>query len=90
MITDTVKCRSCYKYGTLGHTYCECGLMLPGASDDVKKQIIKNVINCFNVMKTSAFVLEMECPNGEQLVAVQAPKFITRRVEHYTCAVKRH
>ena len=39
-------------------TYCECGLVLPGASEEAKEQVLKNVINCFNVLTTSAFVFQ--------------------------------
>ena len=45
MITDTVQCKSCDSYTTPGHTYCKCGRMLPGASDEVKKQVLQNVMN---------------------------------------------
>ena len=49
---------SCYNYATLGHSYCECGLMLPGASEKVKKQVPKEGINCFNILATSAFAVK--------------------------------
>ena len=46
-ITDTVQCESRYNYATSEHTYCKCGLILPGASDEVQKQVLKNMTpNC--------------------------------------------
>ena len=56
MITDTIQCKSCYNNATHGHTWCKSGLVLVGATDEVKKQILKNVINCFDIFRTSAFV----------------------------------
>ena len=37
LVADAVQNKSCYKYATPRHTYCKCGLVLPGASDEVKK-----------------------------------------------------
>ena len=56
MITDNIQFKSCYNYAAPGYTYCKCGLILPGASDEVKKQVLKNVLNCFNFLTTSATV----------------------------------
>ena len=58
MIKETVRCKSCHEYATLGHIYCKCGLVLPQASDEVKKQVLENVIICFSMLTTSAFILQ--------------------------------
>ena len=69
MTTDAVQCRSCTVCVTLGHTHCECGLILFGASQEVKKQVLKNVINCFHILTTGAFAFETEtgCSADSQL-----------------------
>ena len=54
MITDTLQCKSCYNHATPRHTYCKCGLIFLGARDEVKKQGLKNGINCFTLLTTSA------------------------------------
>ena len=54
MITDAVQCKSCYNCGTPGHTYCKCGLVFPGVFDEVKKLVLKNIINCVEKLTTSA------------------------------------
>ena len=41
----------------LSDTNCKCGLILHGASDEVKKQILNNVINCCTKLRTSSFFL---------------------------------
>ena len=46
---------ACHNYATLGPTYC-IGQSLPGASGEVKEQFIKNVMNCFKIFTTGAFV----------------------------------
>ena len=56
--SDTVQCKSFYQYATPGHTSCECGLVLPGASEEVKKQVLQNVINCLVFPTTSAFAFK--------------------------------
>ena len=58
MITNTVQCKSCYNYATPGYTSCKCGFILPGASDEIKKQVPKDVMNFFSMLTTSAFVLK--------------------------------
>ena len=50
MITDTVQRKSCYIYATPGHTNCK-------ARDEVKADVVKNVIICFRMLTSSAFVL---------------------------------
>ena len=57
MITDAVQCTSCYKDATPGHT-SRMWTFSPGASEEVKKQVLKNVINCFNILTTSASVFK--------------------------------
>ena len=39
MIIDTGQCSSGYKHAIPTHTCCECGLILPGRDDEVKKTI---------------------------------------------------
>ena len=58
MITDTEQCRPCYTYATPRHTSCKCGIILLRASEEVQKQVLKNGINWFNVLTTSAFVFK--------------------------------
>ena len=58
MITNIVQCKSCYKYATPGYTSCKCGFVHPGASDEIKKQVPKDVMNFFSMLTTSAFVLK--------------------------------
>ena len=67
MTTDTVKCSSCYNYTTPGHTYCESGCLLLGASEEVKNQVPKNVINCCSILKTSAFVSKTGAARGKTI-----------------------
>ena len=64
MITDNIQFKSCYNYAAPGRTYCKCGLILPGASDEVKKQVLKNVINCFNFLTTGATVFVKKNKNN--------------------------
>ena len=61
MITDTVQCKSYYNHTTSGHTYCNCGFILL-----VKKQVLKNVMNCFSILTTSAFSFQnRKSPEGK-------------------------
>ena len=39
---------------SVGHFYCYCGRILPGASEEAQKQITKNVIQNFDLLTTSA------------------------------------
>ena len=73
MITDAVQCRSCYKNATLGHTYCECGLTLPGVSEEVTKQVQKrrqvfhdahNMRICFQNWKGKTVGCSEDCALG--------------------------
>ena len=82
MITDTVQCRACCKYAALRHANCESRRILLGASDDVKKQVLKNAINWFIVLTTSAFFFfwKRDRPEGKQLVAAKTSGGTTERV----------
>ena len=71
MITDTVQCKSCCHYALPR----QCGRVLPGASDEVKKHVLKNVINCFNTFTTSAFVLTSGTPRGKTIGSSKGVSF---------------
>ena len=51
-----------------------------GASDEVQKQVVKNVINCFTMLRTGSVFGNRENSKGKQLVAGKAPSGITSRV----------
>ena len=53
MITDEEQCQTCYYYATPGHTYPICRQAPPGASDEAKEQVLKNLMHCFNILTTS-------------------------------------
>ena len=53
--TNKIQRERCHKHMSIGHTQCYCGLNLPRASDEVQKQILKNVIQDFELLTTSAF-----------------------------------
>ena len=55
MITDTVQGRTCRKKTQLLDTQNANVYFLSG---EVKKRVLKNVINCFNIFTTSAFVCQ--------------------------------
>ena len=66
MITHTVRCKLCYNYATSSvHTYCNFGFVLLAVSDEVKKQVLKNVINCFSMLTSSALVFKQGQPWGK-------------------------
>ena len=62
-----------------GHTYCPCGKMLPGASDEVAQQVTENVESCFHILTTSTFVFKIGSSRVEPWVAATTPSGTTRR-----------
>ena len=80
MITDTVQSRSCYTYATFRHTCCECGIVLPRAREENKKQGLRNVINCFKRLTTTTLVFKIGTPRGKQLVASKTFNCTRQRV----------
>ena len=54
MLTAAVQFKSCCHDGTPRHTYCKCVIVFLGASDQLNKQVLTNVINCFNILTTRA------------------------------------
>ena len=60
-------------------TCCTCGQANPGASDKVKEQVFTNEMNCFNILATSAFVLELGNPGWKPFVAAKAPNCVSKR-----------
>ena len=89
MITNTVQCKSCYQLRNFRNTSCECGLIFHEARKEVKKQVLKNVINCFSVPRTTAFVFKTGKPRGKQLLAAKAPKLYHKAREHNKNAMKK-
>ena len=81
MITDAVQCRWCYKYATLGHTCCECGLLLLGASEEVQKKFLKNVINCFKKTHNKR--------RGKTLGCNEDSHLYHKAREHHNSAIKK-
>ena len=80
MITHTVRCKLCYNYATSSvHTYCNCGLVLLGASDEVKKQVLKHVINCFSMLTSSTCFQTGTALRENIWIAVKDPSCVTRR-----------
>ena len=71
MITDATLCHTCYHDAPLGHTRCTCGHTNPGASDEVKEQVLNNVMSCLKTPTTFAFVLKQGTPE-EKLVAAKS------------------
>ena len=52
----------------------------PGASEEVQKQVLKNVSNCFNILSQQThLVSKLESPEGKQLVAAKTPSCATAR-----------
>ena len=43
---------------SVGHIYCCCGRILPGASEEAQKQIAENVTQNFDLLTTSAFEIK--------------------------------
>ena len=50
---------------TLGHTDCTCAQANPGASDEVREQVFKHVMNNFKIVMTIALVLRIGEPRGK-------------------------
>ena len=91
MITDTVQCKSCYNCATPGHTFCKCGLVDLGASDEVQKQVLKNVINGINVFTTSTLFLYRESPEGKTIGCSEGSQLYHKVRERYKmCFEKQH
>ena len=78
MITDAIQCKMCCHNATLGHTCCTCGQANPGASDEVKEKV-KQVMNCFKILRTSEFSKPGN-PEGKQLISAKFPNSITKPV----------
>ena len=57
-ISDAVQCSSCHNNSRPRHTYCPCGKMLPGASDEVAQQSAKKVVSCFKILTTGTCVFK--------------------------------
>ena len=56
IITDEVQYQTRNHHAVLGNRYCTCGQANSGACDEVKNQVSKHVINCFEILALSAFV----------------------------------
>ena len=76
-------------HATPGHTYCKCGLALLGASDDVKKQVLKNIINFFRKLTTSAFVFEQVRPRRKTFGRNEDSQLYDKARDHFYSAVKK-
>ena len=47
MITAAFQSQTCYHHATPWTHICSCGQANPGANDEVKEEVFKHVMNCF-------------------------------------------
>ena len=88
MITDTVQRKSCYNYATPWHTHCRYGRIFLGASDEVKKQVLKHVINCFSMLTTRAFIFKQGRLWVRSAGRSDGFQFYRKARDHFKTAVK--
>ena len=53
MTTNAVQCELCHNGANVERIFCQ----FLGATDEVKKQVLGNVLDCFNVITTRASVV---------------------------------
>ena len=64
-LTDQTQCENGCRHMSVGDGYCHRGRILPGASEEVQRQILKNVMQNFELLTTSsAFRIKMEPSRG--------------------------
>ena len=51
---------------SVGQIYCYCGRILPGASEEVQKQITKNVMQNFDILTVSAIKIKKGLSRGHK------------------------
>ena len=80
MITDTLQCRSCNKYVTSGNVP-NVDLFLPGASEEVKEQVLKNVRhqNVSSMYSQDAHL----CVEEKHLAAAEDSHLYHKARQHY-------
>ena len=72
-----------------GHTCCKCGLVLLGASDEVKKEVLQNVMTCISRLTTKAFVFKPEKPRGRTIGRSEGSQLYPQARDHCRSAVKK-